>query len=83
MKKIILVIVFAILALPVESFAKNENNDNDILNPLSPEKVDRVLDTVAEEAKKNAPGVKEYYDQYMVSLKRFANEMADAFKDFF
>ena len=83
MKKIILVIVFAILALPVESFAKKDNNDNDILNPLSPEKVDRILDTAAEKAKENAPGIKEYYDQYMVSLRRFAEEMTEVFKDFF
>ncbi|PIR39609.1 MAG: hypothetical protein COV35_03640 [Alphaproteobacteria bacterium CG11_big_fil_rev_8_21_14_0_20_39_49] len=83
MQKIILVIVLAILALPTESLAKKENNDNEILNPLSPEKIDKILDTASEKAKENAPGIKEYYDQYMVSLRRFAEEMTDVFKDFF
>ena len=81
MKKYILfLIMIFILASPTKSFA-NKEKDEHKNNPISPKKVERVLDVMSKEAKKNAPGIKELVREYMKSVKKFAREMNETFGD--
>ena len=83
MKKIILIIAIAILFSPLESLAKKPTKEE--FNPLSPDKIERILDNAATELenKEHIDGIKEYYDKYMDSIQKFSDRMADVFKDFF
>jgi hypothetical protein len=84
MKRCILIIVLTFfITLPAESFAKEKKERPEFNNPLEPKKVDEILDIAAKEVKKQAPGIKEYYDEYMKSLNKFAREMGEVFRDFF
>ena len=83
MKKIFFIIALTIFISPTESLAKKDERQK--LDPLSPEKIERILDSAANEIENenHVDEIKKYYDGYMKSLKKFNDRMIEAFKDFF